>query len=96
MAGVLERHGQWFCSERCAQEYALGQARGVRGGLLRRLRDPWVWVPIAGTLLALIDRVWVVAEPVSAVYRGYLQVVGLPLLAGLILGGLIDHFVPRE
>ncbi len=32
---------------------------------------------------------------ISAMYAGYLQRVGIPVLLGLVLGGVIDHFVPR-
>jgi hypothetical protein len=97
MQGTLERHGQWFCSEGCAAQYATRLAAGSRRvSLWRRVRDPWLWVPVTAALLAAVDQLWPSAGPVSIVYRGYLRAVGLPLAAGLLLGGLIDHFVPRE
>src|SRR3989338_6512548 len=101
MTGGLERHGHWFCSEHCAQEYARRAAapegaptchRPVRA----RWRDPWVWVPVTGLLLAGADRWWTGLAGTSAIYRDYLEKVGVPLLLGLILGGIIDHFVPKE
>lgn len=59
-------------------------------------RDPWVWAPASGALLSLLGTVWVAAAPVSAGYIGYLRKVAVPFGLGLLIGGLIDHFVPKE
>ncbi|MBI4343280.1 MAG: permease [Candidatus Omnitrophica bacterium] len=96
MTGVLERYGRWFCSEGCAAEYARRSGAPARPSLWRSLRDPWVWVPASMAALAFAGLWWPAVKPVSDIYRGYLRVVWIPLLAGLVLGGLIDHFVPRE
>ncbi len=110
MAGVLERHGRWFCSEGCAERYArsphLSSARRadispsakrqVGGRLAQWLADPWVWVPLSGLVLATAGFWWPAAANAGAIYTGYLKKVFVPLLIGLLLGGLIDHFVPRE
>jgi len=94
MTGSIERHGHWFCSERCIAEYErqLKTSGGEVCEMPRRrwLLDPWVWVPASGVLLALLG------GPISEIYRGYLSKVGVPLLIGLLIGGLIDRFVPRE
>mgnify|MGYP001570741679 CR=1 FL=1 len=58
--------------------------------------DPWVWVPMSGALLATAGAWWPAAANAGAIYTGYLKKVFVPLLIGLLLGGLIDHFVPRE
>ena len=100
MTGVFERHGHWFCSEHCAQEYARRAAapegaptchRPVRA----RWRDPWVWVPVTGLLVVTAGGWWDAAAAVSASYRGYLAKVGVPFVLGLIIGGIVDHFVPK-
>lgn len=115
MTGVIERHGHWFCSERCAAEFGrrTGQMAGAGGEadachLSSRpwWIDPWVWVPISGLLLGTagwwsphlpqVGGWWPQAGQVSTIYVGYLQKVALPFFAGLLLGGFIDHFVPRE
>jgi len=91
MTGTMERHGRWFCSERCLAEYERHPVRASR-----KLSDPWIWVPVSGVVLAIAGAVWSGAASVSAIYRGYLAKIGLPLFIGLVIGGLIDHFVPRE
>ena len=93
MAGVLERHGRWFCSEACAETFA---RPADRGAVRRRIwTDPWVWVPASGLLIATA---WMWAPPataVSAIYLGYVKKIIGPLFLGLGIGGLIDRFVPK-
>ena len=103
MTGVLERHGEWFCSERCVQEFERRRQALPSGGSVEachvtpagRWRDPWVWVPLSGAALVGIGAVWPDATPVSAVYLGYLKKIGGPFLIGLLIGGVIDHLVPK-
>ena len=113
MTGVIERHGQWFCSEHCVAEYQrrsrhlsarqrrAGDApNGVCGlpmaGRRQVVGDPWVWVPLSGLLLATAGSWWPAAAASSAIYIGYVRKVLAPLALGLLLGGMIDHFIPRE
>ena len=96
MTGTIERHGHWFCSERCADEYARRTACHVGAGRPARWRDPWLWVPASGILLAAAGSWWPDAAQVSASYAAYVKKVFIPFFLGLLLSGLIDHFVPRE
>lgn len=101
MTGVMERHGRWFCSERCAEAFARQAAAKTSPetcpvNSFGRLRDPWVWVPLSGLVLGTLGLWWHAADPISAIYVGYLQKVFVPFLLGLVLGGVIDHFVPKE
>jgi uncharacterized membrane protein YraQ (UPF0718 family) len=79
---------------------APSHAERLRVAGWRRALDPWVWVPLSGLLLATAglwaSGWWLQADQVSAIYVGYLRKVAVPFLVGLLLGGLIDHFVPRE
>ena len=94
MSGVMERPDQWFCSERCAEVFSRSNAHHLHPR--RRYRDPWVWVPLSGLLLAIAGWWWHTLAPVSAMYLAYVNKVLGPLLAGLLLGGVLDHFVPHE
>ena len=60
-----------------------------------RLLDPWLWVPLSGIILIAAGW-WPATATVSAIYLGYLKKIMVPFLLGLVLGGLIDHFVPKE
>lgn len=95
MRGTLSRYDHWFCNEGCASEYARRQ-RGAGSILLRQLLNPWVWVPATAAATLAAGTVWAPAAPVAAVYAAYLRTILLPFLAGVLLGGVIDRFVPRE
>lgn len=58
--------------------------------------DPWVWVPLSGMALVIVGSAWPTAASISGIYLGYLRKVVLPFLLGLIIGGAIDHFIPKE
>ncbi|MBI1991754.1 MAG: hypothetical protein HYS71_00750 [Candidatus Omnitrophica bacterium] len=62
MTGVIERHGQWFCSERCIVEFERRAASrtprpeaavSCHATGTRWYLDPWVWVPLSGLLLSM-------------------------------------------
>lgn len=96
MQGTLPRHGRWFCSEGCAAEYARRLSVGGRPSVIRQLLNPWVWVPATAAAMLIAGHWWPAAAPVSAVYAAYLRTILLPFLLGVLLGGVIDRFVPRE
>ena len=93
MTGTIEHDGRWFCSEGCIAEF---KRLGTRTSALRKLFDPWLWVPVSALILATASSWWPAASGASAIYLVYLRKMGLPLLLGLVLGGFIDHFVPKE
>ena len=103
MTGTIERHGRWFCSERCAAEFErphhlpLGpEGRCSPSAKRQVVGDPWLWVPLTGLAMVTIGTWWPAADPVSTVYMEYLRKVGVPFLIGLLFGGFIDHFIPKE
>ncbi len=103
MPGVIERHGQWFCSERCAAQFegqasAAGHQAGGRGHPARRgwARDPWLWVPVTAAAVSVTGSLWPGLAGVSALYLAYAKTVALPSLFGLAIGGAIEHFIPRQ
>lgn len=53
MTGTIERHGQWFCSERCIEEFERRQVAPISCAPTRgaRLLDPWLWVPLTGLVM---------------------------------------------
>lgn len=95
MRGTIERHGWWFCSDACAAEF-LKRKADTKTRRRYPFLDPWIWVPVSGVALATIGLVWPAAGPVSAGYLAYIRKVLLPFLLGLLIGGVIDHFIPHE
>jgi uncharacterized membrane protein YraQ (UPF0718 family) len=103
MTGVIERLGQWFCSEHCVAEFERRMTSERPGAstchveeAVRWYRDPWIWVPVSALVLGTAG-IWLpAATQVSAIYVDYLRKVAIPFFIGLVIGGVIDHFVPRE
>ena len=96
MIGTIPHDGRWFCSRTCLDAYEL--RRGHGGAAARhvlRLRDPWVWAPLSGALLATADWWWPAAADASRIYRDYVRMVLAPFLAGVAIGGAIEHFIPQ-
>lgn len=92
MLGTLEHDGQWFCSPSCVAEYdARRQGQGRRW---QRSRAVWGLGLLAAGLL--IGHVWAPARPVSDTLWGYLAQAGWAVAVGLLLGGLVDHYLPKE
>lgn len=109
MQGIIEHDGQWFCSQHCIEVYErwTHQEKGccpeprapnpkLSGVLKRWWMYPWIWVPLSGGILGTAGLWFPPADQTSAIYISYLQKVFVPLLLGLVLGGMIDHFIPRE
>ena len=70
MTGVIERHEQWFCSERCAAQYVAKRSTGDACHVPTRgawWRDPWVWVPVSGVVIAVLGWCWPRAAGVSEI-----------------------------
>ena len=64
-------------------------------------RAPWwrsksVWAAgIVGLTLGA-GQVWPAAQPAAAALWGYLAQAGWAVVLGLLLGGIVDHYVPKE
>ena len=57
--------------------------------------DPWRWVPISATLVGTAGWWWPSAAGVSRVYLENLRMIAPPFAFGLLLGGVVDHLVPK-
>jgi uncharacterized membrane protein YraQ (UPF0718 family) len=103
MRGTIERRGRWFCSERCADIDARRAAEAPAGHhqvLQSRpwWSDPWIWVPLSGIAVLMAGRLlpYPSVQTISVIYADYLRKTGAAFFVGIILGGVIDHFVPKE
>ncbi len=101
MTGIIERHGHWFCSQRCIKEFE--RRRVPQEGSACPMPaarpwwiDAWVWVPVSAAILASVGRIWPQLAGVSEIYLGYVERIVVPVALGLGIGGMIDHFVPKE
>jgi len=99
MAGILEAHGRWFCSPVCVAKYEnRGQSpekRGESPHFSQWLRQPAIWGIALLAIAASLGHFWPAAGSVSAALQFYLAKAGWAIALGLVLGGIIDHFVPK-
>ncbi|MBI4341423.1 MAG: permease [Candidatus Omnitrophica bacterium] len=100
MTGTIEHAGHWFCSQRCIKVFDQRAAQTtiavVQMGRMAWWCDPWIWVPLSGVLMATLGAWLPATERVSAIYAGYLKTVAGPMLLGLLIGGVVDRFIPKE
>lgn len=97
MTGTIEKHGNWFCSPACIARYE-EQLRAKRPPPLWKtvLRDPLLWAFLLVAVPLILGTIWPPAAPVAHSLKFYLIHGGWAIALGLLLGGLIDHFVPKE
>lgn len=103
MQGKIPAHGKWFCSPYCVKKYenehGLGHAdiscEGAAVAAGAWYKDKAVLLTAALTGLCLFSYLIPLFEPWRKSLSGYLKIIGLPVLFGLIFGGIIDYYVPR-
>lgn len=95
MPGTIAHAGEWFCSSDCMAEFERRKPHG-RTTPWRQLLDPWVWAALSGLAIVVLGALWPPAAGISAHYVGYLKKILFPFALGLLIGGVIDQFVPRE
>ncbi len=59
-------------------------------------KDRGVWALGLIAAVVCVGQVWPAAVPVSASMWGYLSKAGWAVALGLLLGGVIEHYVPKE
>ncbi|HOW27508.1 MAG TPA: permease [Elusimicrobiota bacterium] len=100
MNGRIPAHGKWFCSEYCVRQYesdnGLPAATVVPEARWGWIRKPIVWVAAAELVLLFLSYLLPVLGPFRHVFVMYLYKIAGPVLVGFLIGGLIDHYVPRS
>ena len=92
MEGTLPKHGYMFCSENCIKKYE----KQLKGKKCSWYADKF-WITFFITLAILIASYLIpFFNPVFDAFIDYLRLIWWAILLGLLLGGLIDRFIPRE
>lgn len=112
MRGTIRAHGKWFCSRACIEKYEKEQGLPFEESHEFcpecQVKHPaWYHERIYQVLAAimafftvdlLLSRLYgiTVLSPVAAAFYDYTSIIWLPVLAGFLIGGMIDYFIPRE
>lgn len=96
MVGTLERHGHWFCSLGCLATYEKKLGIECAPPQVVWWKDRGLWALFIVAVPLALGWIWPAAQPVAQVLWHYLSKAGWAVLAGLLIGGVIDHYVPKE
>ncbi|MAF99221.1 MAG: hypothetical protein CMH61_01280 [Nanoarchaeota archaeon] len=92
MEGNIPAHGFHFCSKGCITKYE-AQQNGKRNRWF--LEKFWI-VTFIVLIVLIASYVVPFFNPVFDAFIDYLKLIWWAILLGLLLGGIIDRFVPRE
>lgn len=98
MQGTIEADSHWFCSNRCAAIYRERQQRGASCAISHRawVRRPTVAALALAAAIVIISTLVPALEPLRHGLLRYLRLMAGPVMLGLVIGGIIDYYVPRE
>lgn len=100
MEGIHRAHGKWFCSFSCLRKYekmnklqmSPCDSCGLHGARWYKERF-WITLILAGIVLTAAFY-FEFLNPVYVAFVDYFNMVWWAVLLGLLIGGLIDRFVP--
>jgi len=97
MNGNIEHDGKWFCSEDCLMKWEEQEGEGEC--ISCQAAGKWyrekLYIAFIGTFLLFISAYFIPAMvPWQAAFLDYLGIVWWAVILGLLLGGVIDYFIP--
>ncbi|MBN1156252.1 permease [Candidatus Woesearchaeota archaeon] len=102
MKGHIKAHGHYFCSQHCIEKYEKENkikhcpSCAIKGDHIPWYREKLYVVGLITTALIFISYLIPSLNKLHDAFIDYLRLIWWAVLLGLILGGTIDHFVPRE
>ncbi len=100
MKGHIQAHDHYFCSQHCVKKYEKQQGMdscpscAIKGG-----HRPWykerLYV-VALITIALMVTSYFSFPKLFTAFVDYFKLIWWAILLGLFIGGIIDHFIPRE
>ncbi len=102
MEGHIKAHGHYFCSEACIRKYEKKhKLKKYCPECVVTGRRPWYKerlyiVGMITILLFIVSYLTPFLNPLFDALLDYVKLIWWAVLLGFILGGIIDHIVPRE
>ena len=105
MKGTIPAHGHYFCSEYCIKKFEsdkriIDDEKYSSNSAIKK-ETPWfkerLFIVIVVTLLLLvIGFLHPLLKPFFEAFIDYLALIWWAIILGLLIGGVIDYFIPRE
>ena len=102
MQGHIKAHGSYFCSQNCIKEYERHNKMkhcvscDIKGGHLPWYKERLYIVSIITAIVILIAYLIPSLNPLFDSFIDYFKLIWWAILAGLLIGGIIDYFIPKE
>ncbi|MFC1753420.1 permease [Thermoproteota archaeon] len=105
MKGHIKAHGHYFCSEACIVKYEKKQKIRAEdkycptckiGKGKSWYRQPFYILIVLTMVLFIASYVIEFFNPVFDALVDYLKLIWWAILLGFLIGGIIDHYIPRE
>jgi len=102
MKGTIKAHGHYFCSQNCIEKYEKKHnikhcfSCDIKGGHRPWYKERLYIVGLITIILILISYIVPSLNKLYFAFIDYLKLIWWAILLGLFLGGIIDHFVPKE
>ena len=105
MKGTISAHGHYFCSEYCIKKFEsdkriIDDEKYSSNSVIKK-ETPWfkerLFIVIVVTLLLLVTGfLHPLLKPFFEAFIDYLALIWWAIILGLLIGGVIDYFIPRE
>jgi hypothetical protein len=105
MKGTIPAHGHYFCSEYCIKKFEsdkriIDDEKYCPNSATKK-KTPWfkerLFIVIVITLLLLVTGyLHPLLKPFFEAFIDYLALIWWAIILGLLIGGVIDYFIPRE
>jgi uncharacterized membrane protein YraQ (UPF0718 family) len=102
MEGHIKAHGHYFCSQKCIKKYEKKTKKDmclsceIKGGHAPWYRERLFIVAFIAVIILAISYIVPLLNPFFDAFVEYFILIWWAILLGVVAGGFIDHFVPRE
>lgn len=102
MQGHIKAHGHYFCSQNCIKKYEQQHKIkhcihcDIKGGHRPWYKERLYIIGLITIILIIISYLIPQLNKLHTAFIDYFKLIWWAILLGLLIGGIIDHLVPRE
>lgn len=102
MKGHIKAHGHYFCNQHCVEKYEKENkikncvSCDIKGGHRPWYKEKLYVVGLITAAIVIISYIVPALNKLFDAFIDYFRLIWWAILLGLLIGGMIDHLVPRE